>query len=249
MATNTHSKLIRAPKLSEQIAKLLMDAIMDGSIGVGDQLPSEVDLCSQYDVSRTIIREATGRLEHDGFLNIKRGTRAVVTHPAQRKAFRIEQLSSTDASEFAQLYQFRIIIESAAVSLMIKNRNKERLEKLKSCVEKMGGIYLQSGEELDQPNPGGVDLNVEFHQLIAEGSGNKFLRDFMLFLNDKLSNMLLLDFKMLANLGALESVHAEHVEIYKAIEAEDIASAKQCVFKHIFNAASRHGIKLEDIFD
>jgi DNA-binding FadR family transcriptional regulator len=249
MDTNSHGKLVRAPKLSEQITKLLMNEIMDGSIKVGEQLPSEIDLCSRYDVSRTIIREATGRLEHDGFLDVKRGRRAVVTHPAQRKAFRIEEISSMDTSEFAQIYQFRVIIECAAVALMIKSMNKDSLEKLKSCVEKMEESYLQRGEAIDQPNMDETTVNVEFHQLIAEGSGNKFLRDFMLFLNDKLSNMLLLDFKELIKQGALTAVHEEHKAIYKAIEAEDIVSAKQCVFNHILNAARRHGIELEDIFD
>ncbi len=249
MTIGTHDKLVRAPKLSEQLAKLLMDEIMEGSIGVGEKLPSEADLCSRFDVSRTIIREATGRLEYDGFLEMKRGRRAVVTHPAHRKAFRIEKFSSMDTSEFAQLYQFRVIIECAAVSLMIKNTNKEWLEKLKICVEKMEGTYLQYVEEVDQPNFDGTALNVEFHQLIAEGSGNMFLRDFMMFLNDKLSNMLLQDFKKLIKLGALKTVHEEHVAIYRAIEVKDIVSAKQCMFNHILNAARRHDIELEDTFD
>ncbi len=249
MTKKMHTKLVRAPKLSEQIAKLLMDEIMEGSIGVGEQLPSESDLCSRYDVSRTIIREATGRLEYDGFLEVKRGRRASVTHPAHRKAFRIEKLSSMDTSEFAQIYQFRVIIECAAVAMMIKNTNKEWLEKLKICIEKMNRTNLQYVEEEDQPDLHEMELNVEFHQLIAEGSGNKFLRDFMLFLNDKISNMMMLDFKKLIQQDALKIVHEEHVEIYKAIEAEDIVSAKQCIFDHILNAARRHDIELEDIFD
>ncbi len=249
MTKDTHAKLVRAPKLSEQIAKLLMDEIMEGTIGVGEQLPSEVDLCSRYDVSRTIVREATGRLEYDGFLEVMRGRRAVVTHPAHRKAFRIEKISSMNTSEFAQIYQFRVIIECAAVAMMIKNTNKEWLEKLKTCVEKMNGTYLQYVEEVDQPDLHEMELNVEFHQLIAEGSGNKFLRDFMLFLNDKISNMMLLDFKKLIKQGALKTVHEEHVAIFKAIETEDIVSAKECVFNHILNAARRHDIELENIFD
>lgn len=249
MSTNTSAKIIRVPKLSEQIAKILMNEIMDGSIEAGEKMPSEVNLCSHYDVSRTIIREAIGRLEHDGFLEVKRGRRAVVTHPAQRKAFRIEKHTTMDASEFAQIYQFRAIIECAAVSLMIKNPNKEWQNKLKICVEKMNGTYLQYVEETDQPSANEISLNVEFHQLIAEGSGNKFLRDFMLFLNDKISNMVLLDFKALVKLGALKSAHEEHVAIYKAIAAEDSVVAKKCVFNHILNAARRHKIELENIFD
>jgi len=249
MTINIQSKLIRAPKLSEQVAKLLMEEIMAGSIGVGEKLPSETDLCSRFDVSRTSIREATGRLEYDGFLETKRGSRSVVTHPSRRKAFRIEKLSSMDTTEFAQIYQFRVIIECAAVALMIKNTNKEWVGKLKICVEKMEGTYLQYMEEVDQPNFDEIALNVEFHQLIAQGSGNKFLRDFMMFLNDKISNMLLLDFKKLIKQGGLKAVHKEHVAIFKAIAAKDIVSAKRCIVSHIMNAAGRHDIELEDIFD
>ncbi len=249
MTKNIQSKLIRPPKLSVQIATLLMDEIMAGSIGVGEKLPSEADLCSRFDVSRTIIREATGRLEYEGFFETKRGSRSVVTHPSRRKAFRIEKFSSMNTSEFTHIYQFRVIVECAAVALMIKNENKEWLGKLKICVGKMEGTHIQYTEEADQPNFNERDLNVEFHQLIAEGSGNKFLRDFMLFLNDKISNMLLLDFKKIVKQGGLKEVHEEHVAIFKAIEAQDIVSAKRRVVNHIFNAARRHDIELEDIFD
>ncbi len=248
MNKDMHAKLIRAPKLSEQVAKLLMDEIMVGSIEVGEQLPSETDLCSRFDVSRTSIREATGRLEYDGFLETRRGSRSVVTHPSRRKAFRIEKVSSMDTSEFAQLYQLRIIIECSAVALMAKNENKAWVEKLKTCVEEMEDTQTEIREERDQPNSDEIALNMEFHQLIAQGSGNKFLRDFMMFLNDKISNMLLLDYKKLIKQNGLKTVHEEHVEIFNAIEAEDIVLAKRRVVNHILNAARRHDIELEDIF-
>lgn len=249
MNKDTHAKLIRAPKLSEQVAKLLMDEIMAGSIEVGEQLPSESDLCSRFDVSRTSIREATGRLEYDGFLETRRGSRSVVTHPSRRKAFRIEKVSSMDKSEFAQLYQLRIIIECSAVALMAKNENKTWVEKLKICVDKMEGTQTEKREESDLPNSDEMALNIEFHQLIAQGSGNKFLRDFMMFLNNKISNMLLLDYKKLIEQGGLKAVHEEHVDIFNAIKAEDIVLARRYIANHIQNAAKRHGIDLEDIFD
>ncbi len=239
MIQDASSKLIRAPKLSEQIARLLMDEIKPGSIGVGEKLPSEADLCSRFDVSRTIIREAIGRLEHDGLLEAKRGSRAVVTAPASRTAFRIEDFSSMDTAELAQLYEFRAIIEGSAVALMIKRADKTYLEKLKVCLDNM--------EEVNRSDSDGTIFNVEFHQLIAEASGNHFLRDFMLFLNDKISNMMDLDFKKIRKQGILKSVHEEHVAIYNAIVAGDSKSANQSIHSHILNAADRQGIKLEEI--
>jgi len=240
MQTNSQPKLIRAPKLPEQIAQFLTDDIKHGVLKIGEKLPSELELCKRFDVSRTVVREAIGRLEYDGFVEAKRGSRATVADSTNRRAFRIDQFKSMDISEIEQLYELRLILESAAVTLATSRAQKENLTELKKCIRNM--------EKADRLGVDGTASNVQFHQVIAESSGNTYLKDFMTFLNDKVSYLSLLDGKQLKQRGSQKTVQKEHWAICRAIENKDGMLARKVVQNHIQNAAKRQGVTLDPIW-
>ena len=106
--------LIRAPKLSNQVASFLMGEIRTGRIKPGDKLPSENKLAETIGVSRTIIREALVRLEHDGLLESRVGSRTKVADPIKRTAFRIEDSTKLSETDIKHIYELRAILETAA---------------------------------------------------------------------------------------------------------------------------------------
>ncbi len=63
-----------------------------------------------------------------------------MTAPTGRTAFRIEDFSSMDTAELAQLHEFRAIIERAAVALKIKRTDKAYLAKLKLYLDNMEAV-------------------------------------------------------------------------------------------------------------
>lgn len=81
-----------------------------------------------------------------------------------------------DQTEFAQLYEFRAIIEGAAASLAARRGKKEIWNKLEKCINQM--------EEENRSNQGIYHPFVDFHQIVAAASGYTFLSEFMIFLND-----------------------------------------------------------------
>jgi len=103
-------------------------------------------------------------------------------------------------------------------------------------------------EEADRLGVDGTTSNVQFHQVIAESSGNTYLKDFMTFLNDKVSYLSLLDGKQLKQRGSQQTVHKEHWAICKAIESRDDVLARKAVQNHIQNAAKRQGIVIDPIW-
>lgn len=226
--------------MSEQIAELLVKEITTGGLAVGEKLPSEADLCVRFGVSRSIIREAVGRLEYDGYLEAKRGSRAQVTRSKSRRAFRIAKTSNMDQAELAQLYEFRAIIEGAAASLAASRGKKEIWNKLEKC------IYQMEKENLF--SHGKEDSFIDFHQIVAEASGNAFLSEFIVFLNDKISGMMQLDSLQVKKKGLVEKVHKEHISIYEALKTGNKEKAKRLIQDHITNAAERQGAILESIF-
>src|SRR5690606_13631273 len=61
-----------------QLAESLRAAIDSGIYGPGSKLPTESELCEQYDVSRSVVRQALQSLARDNLIETERGRGAFV---------------------------------------------------------------------------------------------------------------------------------------------------------------------------
>ena len=59
----TIGSIVRAPRLSDEVARQLGAAIRGGDFLPGSRLPSEKELAERFDVSRMVVREAMSRLK------------------------------------------------------------------------------------------------------------------------------------------------------------------------------------------
>lgn len=71
----------------EQLKQLVIEQIEREGLQPGDLLPSEVALCEQHDVSRTVVRQAIGDLVNEGLLHRMRGKGTFVARPKLREQF------------------------------------------------------------------------------------------------------------------------------------------------------------------
>lgn len=62
----------------QDVADILIDEIADGAFPVGSMLPTELDLCERFGVSRYTVREALRRLEEMGLVARRQGSGTVV---------------------------------------------------------------------------------------------------------------------------------------------------------------------------
>jgi GntR family transcriptional regulator len=78
----------------QQVADALRGRMESGEFRLGDQLPSELELREQYDVSRNTVRDAVRLLQAQGFLEARKGqgmfaarraTPPLITMPADQK--------------------------------------------------------------------------------------------------------------------------------------------------------------------
>ncbi len=67
-----------------QLKALLRDEIESGRWEPGTQIPSEPELCRLLDVSRTVVRQALGALEHERLLRRRKGLGTFVAEPKIR---------------------------------------------------------------------------------------------------------------------------------------------------------------------
>jgi GntR family transcriptional regulator len=64
-----------------QLVQLLKEKMNRGSWKVGEKIPGEQELCTQYGVSRTVVRQALGELEILGTVRRQKGKGAFVAEP------------------------------------------------------------------------------------------------------------------------------------------------------------------------
>jgi DNA-binding GntR family transcriptional regulator len=88
LAEHPQDKVTDAP-LYLQIAGTLRAAIVRGIYPVGSRIPTEEELCEQFQVSRHTIREALRRLREDGLITSRNGSRPIVVPPSAQTSVRL----------------------------------------------------------------------------------------------------------------------------------------------------------------
>jgi len=229
-------KILRAPKLSDQVADFLISEIKRGGFKLGELLPSEAELSEQFNVSRTVIREALGRLKYDGLLESNQGSKSKVAAESAKRAFRMKKLDANNLLEIGYLYEFRAILESEAAALAAKRRAEDDLNNLKSLIEVMNQACKDA---LDATNE-----NVEFHKAVTKASKNPFLSDFMNFLGNKILDLVQADRDLSQHKGLPLEVQNEHISIFKAIKHQKPEKAREAVLMHLKNATKRRGLSI-----
>ncbi|HCC33686.1 MAG TPA: hypothetical protein DEQ28_07315, partial [Clostridiales bacterium] len=64
-----------------QLKESLKSLVDEGTLLEGDQIPSEQDLCQEFGVSRTVVRQALNELVNEGLLVRHKGKGTFVARP------------------------------------------------------------------------------------------------------------------------------------------------------------------------
>lgn len=191
----------------------LKDAILTGVIGEGESLVESV-LAERFEVSRTPIREALTRLEHDGL--VERRDRGL-------------EVRSRSPEEILDIYESRIVLEVKAAEVAAERRTEFDLIRLDGL--------LDVGDELRE-NPDVepsvlADHNRELHAAVWRASRNESLIDLLGRLNLHLTRY---PRTTLAADGRWERAVAQHRELVEAIRARDAEAAAAVASAHFAEA-------------
>lgn len=85
--------ITRNPSLTDQVTAHLKERILGDGFEDG-RIPSETDLAADLGVSRTTIREALSRLEHEGAIVRRQGAGTFVNRPGLQIKSRLEEIWS-----------------------------------------------------------------------------------------------------------------------------------------------------------
>lgn len=225
-------------RLPEQIAAIIARQIADGLYAPGAKLPTESRLSEAFGVSRSVVREALSRLKTEGRCASRQGKGVIVLDPAVRTSFRMEGTDRLSSRELAQFYEMRAIIEGETAALAARRRSASDLARLRRCLARMAQAVEARSD--------GAPADLKFHRIIAEASGNKYLKDLMDYLNGKAGAAIRTARDHSSRDATLPAaVQQEHERIFLALETGDEAGARAAALRHLKNAARRLGIKQE----
>lgn len=159
--------------LSEQVASLIEARIIAGEVQVGDRLPTEKDLASIYQVSRTVIREAIKALKEKGWVEtrVARGTFVVNNMTKSVQSSFDAAVRMKPADRFRNLIQVRLILEPEIAALAAESASLEDLARMRQAINQMEKALAENNNIEDF-----IQGDFSFHMAMAESTGNDLIR-------------------------------------------------------------------------
>lgn len=148
-----------------EVAAHFEEAILSGKLAPGDRLPSERTISAKMRVSRSVVREALGRLASLGLVTIRHGSGTRVQAPSgQPVKIGMQQLLSRPDFSLQYLAEIRLPLETAMASLAARNRQADHLARCEET-QRIIGDPRRSLEAH-------IAADMAFHATLAEASGN-----------------------------------------------------------------------------
>ena len=149
MLARPSALMARAPLLAEKLADEVRQEIAGGAFKAGDKLPTEREMSETYGVSRAIVREALGRLKHDGMVVSRQGSGAFVAG-GDAPTLRLHVMPA-GAEDLRQVVELLSAVRSAASAHAALRRTPAQLAAITQWYEAIGRAIQegQPGEEED----------------------------------------------------------------------------------------------------
>ncbi len=161
-----HETILRRNSLADDVAASLQGMISQERYAVGDRLPAEPELMSQFGVGRSTVREAVRLLVNAGMLRVQQGQGTFVTSRQPLTGGLGRKLHTAD---YQELNEVRLLLEVKIAEKAALHRTKDDLTRMKTC--------LRAREKFARA--GNVDAtmqaDVHFHTSIAVASKNSIM--------------------------------------------------------------------------
>jgi GntR family transcriptional regulator, transcriptional repressor for pyruvate dehydrogenase complex len=198
--------------------------IVAGELRPGDRLPREADLAARLGLSRNSLREAVKALAVIRVLEVRQGDGTYVTSLDTSllmgtMAFVLDLHQDASVLEFFEVR--RILEPAAAARAAVRMPDAE--------IAAMRGLLDDLGEDPSADDQ--LACDVEFHRLLAVGSGNRTLASIIESLRQPTYRARI--WRGLTQTGAVHRSLAEHRSILDAIAAREPDVARAWATVHI----------------
>ncbi|HEY3686854.1 MAG TPA: GntR family transcriptional regulator [Streptosporangiaceae bacterium] len=178
----------RPRRAFDEIVAQIRDLLRRGELKPGDRLPSEQSLAAQFAVSRNTVREALRMLEISGLITLRKGAGGGAfiarSDPAVVSRSLSDTLQLTDVS-LADITEARLWIESVVVRVACERMTDDHLAALAANVKEAAELTGAGDWERK------ALAHVEFHNLLADATGNALMSIMMRSLMDMMRDIVL----------------------------------------------------------
>jgi GntR family transcriptional repressor for pyruvate dehydrogenase complex len=219
------TRVAREPRLSEKVARQILEAIVQSPLRPGDPLPSERTLGEQFGVSRTVIREALHSLAGKGIVDMSqgRGLRvARVDSSAVRESMRLF-MRSRPALDYPRVHELRALLETEVAELAASRALEDDLTRLQGACEALVDV-------LDDPKAAS-QTDFEFHRVLAQCTHNELFVVVLDAINEPLMEIRLETFETVAHRA--ETALQAHRLICKAVHSHSPEEARAAMQEHL----------------
>ncbi|QPL48229.1 FadR family transcriptional regulator [Halomonas sp. A40-4] len=229
------SKVAKQGSLSKHVATQLEALIVQGTVAVGNKLPTENSLCDSFGVSRTVVREAITHLKSLGLVETRRGVGTTVLRAKAEEPRPAQHINPTTVADILHLLELRLTLEPAAAELAALRHDDADRELLRA--QHNAFIKAHAEKRLARQE------DYLFHFAIAKATKNPFFASFYEQWSKSViprAKLLSIEIDPKSSDRYLERVQAEHDEIIEAILSRDAQKARDMMFKHLDRAKNMY---------
>jgi DNA-binding GntR family transcriptional regulator len=195
--------------LSEKIFKTLRDRIVYMEYPPGKLLP-EKDLCDEFKVSRTPLREAIQKLK-----DMK-----LVTAIPRYGTY----VSSVDINEIRSAFEVKIKLEGLAGEVAARRITPDKLEELKSLIEKADALLKENGHRHL------IEIDAQFHEIMYQATQNQILQEMLENLHGRCARLWN---SALGEIIPIATIINQLKEIYSSLGKRDSEKTRDLMEDHV----------------
>lgn len=199
----------------------IIQLILDRGMKEGDRLPNEYELAQQLGVGRSTLREATRRLVSRNILQVRQGAGTFVSekHGVPEDPLGLTFMGD-DPGLALELLDIRLMLEPEICAQVARIATPEQMEQLQAYCDETTRL-IESGQDYSE-------ADTQFHQYLAECSGNRILRNLIPVITSSIK----------VSISATRDEHREntsihHHNIVEAILRRDAAGARYNMLAHL----------------
>ncbi len=224
-------KPARRERLADVLYGQILEQITSGQLVEGAKLPSEAQICRDFQVSRPVVREALMRLQADGLVISRQG---IGTFVKSRPSDKLTSFAaSAEIASYLRAFEPRLALETECAGLAAMRRTKAQLNQIGEALSALEGAF-QRGET-------GWEEDFAFHLAVAGAAGNELFPRLLQDLRDIMrgSMRVALSLTQRGSEDRRRRVLEEHRKVFTAISSQDPDLARLYMRFHLTESRAR----------